>query len=348
MWKIEPETKLDFDDVLIKPKSSDLRSRADVELLQTFRFKHSNREWTGVPLMVSNMDTTGTIEMCRSLAPYKILTCLHKHYQPSDIPPDLDKDYFAISTGTSDRDKEKLREMMEQVDPHFIVIDVANGYTRSFLEYCRMIRDTYPQVTIIAGNVATPDFVELLLDEGRVDVVKCGIGSGSVCTTRIKTGIGVPQLSVALECGEAAENNAGHVVSDGGCRTPGDIVKALAAGSQFVMLGGMMAGHEQSGGEVVIENGEKYRLFYGMASKHAQEKHNGGLAEYRSSEGKLRKILDRGNVENTVKDILGGIRSACTYVGAGKVENLYENTTFIKVNNQINDVFDKPTYQLGS
>ena len=345
-WKVEHGEKLDFDDVLIKPQPSALSSRADVTLTRKMRFRHSNRTWEGIPLMVANMDTTGTIEMCRALTPYKIITCLHKHYDPTDIPADLNKDYYAVSTGISSKDKEKLVQIMERLSPHFVVIDVANGYTLGFLEYCKQLRQDYPQVTIIAGNVATPEFVESLLEEGGVDIVKCGIGSGSVCTTRIKTGIGVPQLSVALECGDAAEKKIGHIASDGGCRTPGDIVKALGAGAQFVMLGGMMAGHEESGGECIIEDGKRYRLFYGMASKYAQKKHNGGLADYRSSEGKLRKILDRGSVDHTVMDILGGIRSACTYVGARKLEDLSQRTVFIRVNNQINGVFDKPAYQM--
>ena len=337
--KIENDIKLDFSDVLIKPKRSNLYSRNQVKLERTFTFLHSKRTWTGIPLMVANMDTTGTFEIYNILKEYKIITCLHKHYNVEDYPIDLDPNYYTLTTGISDDDRNKLDSLIQRINPYFVVVDIANGYSQKFVDFCTKLRNDYPDLTIIAGNVATTDMVQELLISARVDIVKCGIGGGSVCSTRLKTGVGIPQLSVCGECSEVANGLDGHIVSDGGCKVSGDISKAFGAGAHFVMMGGMMAGHDESGGEIIEEDGIKYKMFYGMSSEYAQDKHNGGMAKYRSSEGKVKKIVYRGKISDTIDDILGGLRSTGTYMGAGRLKDFPKCCTFVKVNRQVNEVY---------
>jgi GMP reductase len=345
--RIINEVQLDFEDVLIMPKRSTLKSRSEVNLERTYHFMNSNQDWTGVPIMVANMDTTGTFEMARALFNYKIITCIHKHYKIKDWIDflsslnDNDFNYFSVSIGITDNDIELLNNIL-LVDNRirFICVDVANGYTENFIEKVRFIHKSNPSKIIIAGNVVSAEMVEELILSG-VDICKAGIGGGSVCTTRIKTGVGRPQLSTIIECADAAHGLKGFVVSDGGCKNSGDISKAFAAGADFVMLGGMMAGHDESAGDMVEENGVKYKEFYGMSSDTAMIKHRGEVAKYRASEGKRVLIKYRGPVENTINDVLGGVRSTCTYVGASKLKELSKRTTFIRVNKQSNEVFGK-------
>lgn len=344
--KIDNDLKLDFNDVLIKPKRSNLSSRSQVNLERTFTFLHSKKTWTGIPLMVANMDTTGTFEMYNVLREMHIITCLHKHYNIDDYPVNLDPNYYAISTGISDADKIKLDSLISKLNPMFVVVDVANGYSSGFVDFCSNLRKEYPDLTIIAGNVATGDMAQELLMSAKVDIVKCGIGSGSVCSTRLKTGVGMPQLSVCAECSEIANGLGGHMVSDGGCKLPGDIAKAFGGGAHFVMMGGMMAGHDESGGKLVEENGKQYKMFYGMSSEYAQDKHNGGMAKYRSSEGKVKKIPYKGEVSVTMQDILGGLRSTGTYMGASRIKDFPKCCTFVKVNRQVNEVYSNPEFDI--
>jgi GMP reductase len=289
--------------------------------------------------MVANMDTTGTFEIYNILKEYKIITCLHKHYNVEDYPIDLDPNYYTLTTGISDDDRNKLDSLIQRINPYFVVVDIANGYSQKFVDFCTKLRNDYPDLTIIAGNVATTDMVQELLISARVDIVKCGIGGGSVCSTRLKTGVGIPQLSVCGECSEVANGLDGHIVSDGGCKVSGDISKAFGAGAHFVMMGGMMAGHDESGGEIIEEDGIKYKMFYGMSSEYAQDKHNGGMAKYRSSEGHVKKIVYRGKISDTIDDILGGLRSTGTYMGAGRLKDFPKCCTFVKVNRQVNEVY---------
>ena len=348
--KFITEPKLDFEDVLLEPKRSDIASRSDVNIERTISFKHSGRKWTGVPIMTSNMDTTGTIEMYRVLRKYKMITCFHKFYKYDDLKPlydddELDPNYYMLSTGIREDDWMNTRYMIEAFEPYFLMIDVANGYSTKFIEFCRKVREEYPALTIFAGNVATGDMVQELILYAKVDVVKCGIGSGALCITRTKTGVGVPQLSVCVECSERANGIGGHIISDGGCTTPGDIAKAFCGGAHFVMLGGMFGGHFESGGDTVWEkvNGidTAYKLIYGMSSEYAQNKHYGQMAKYRSSEGKVRKIKVRGPVENTILDILGGLRSTATYIGTYRLKDFPKCATFIRLNRVLNHSLDK-------
>jgi GMP reductase len=343
--RIEYDVKLGFKDVMIRPKRSTLKSRSEVSLEREFKFLHSPITWEGVPIIAANMDTVGTFEMAKALAKNKLITALHKHYTIDDWNLFLEStkepitDYIAVSTGISKHDSNKLATIMEQHPQlNFICIDVANGYSEHFVTFVEKTRKLYPDKVIIAGNVVTGEMVEELLLSGA-DIVKVGIGPGSVCTTRIKTGVGYPQLSAIIECADAAHGLGGQIISDGGCVTPGDVAKAFGAGADFVMLGGMLAGHDESGGDIIEKNGKPYRKFYGMSSSTAMEKHVGHVAEYRASEGKTVEIPYKGKVETTLQDILGGLRSTCTYVGAQRLKELTKRTTFIRVSEQENQTY---------
>jgi len=345
--RIENDVKLGFTDVMIRPKRSTLKSRSQVSLEREFSFLHSDNKWSGVPIMAANMDTVGTFEMAEALATHKIFTAIHKHYTIEEWGEFVNGkdgsilDYVAVSTGTGKSDFEKIQTIFNNhSDLKFLCIDVANGYSEHFVRFVKRARATFPDKIIMAGNVVTGEMVEELLLAGA-DMIKVGIGPGSVCTTRVKTGVGYPQLSAIIECADAAHGLGGQIVSDGGCKIPGDVAKAFGGGADFVMLGGMLAGHYESGGETVEINGELFKQFYGMSSETAMNKHIGGVAEYRASEGKTVQIPFRGSVENTIKDILGGIRSTCTYVGASKLKELTKRTTFIRVQEQHNTVFSK-------
>jgi GMP reductase len=361
--RIEHDEKLDFSDVLIRPKRSILASRKDVDLNRTYFFKHSQKTWTGVPIMAANMDGVGTFSMAKVLQSSSLFTCLVKSYQLSDFEEnlsDLNTSAFAVSTGTNPKDLKRLKDILEKHPSiEFICIDVANGYSEHFGAFVAKVRQLYPNHTIIAGNVVTADMTQELILRGA-DIVKVGIGPGSVCTTRIQTGVGYPQLSAIIECADAAHGLGAHIISDGGCTCPGDVAKAFGAGADFVMLGGMFAGHDEGGGTVVSINldtlkrniktnepileEKKYVEFYGMSSQTAMVKHYGEVAEYRSSEGRTVIVPYKGNVNNTVKDILGGLRSTCTYVGASQLKHLSKCTTFIRTARQFNDIFVNPRY----
>ncbi|XP_030710517.1 GMP reductase 2 isoform X3 [Globicephala melas] len=311
MPHIDNDVKLDFKDVLLRPKRSTLKSRSEVDLTRSFSFRNSKQMYTGIPIIAANMDTVGTFEIAKVLCKFSLFTAVHKHYSleqwkefASQNPDCLE--HLAASSGTSSADFEQLGQIL----------------------------DAIPQ----AGNVVTGEMVEELILSGA-DIIKVGIGPGSVCTTRKKTGVGYPQLSAVMECADAAHGLKGHIISDGGCNCPGDVAKAFGAGADFVMLGGMLAGHSESGGELIERDGKKYKLFYGMSSEMAMKKYAGGVAEYRASEGKTVEMPFKGDVEHTIRDILGGIRSTCTYVGAAKLKELSRRTTFIRVTQQVNPIF---------
>lgn len=343
--RIENDLKLGFKDVMFRPKRSTLKSRSRVNLSRKFRFFHGNNEWSGIPIMAANMDTVGTFEMATSLFDKQLFTAIHKHYSLKqwetflETAPEGIEEHIAVSTGTGKRDADKLQAILKKHPKlKFICIDVANGYSEHFVNFVQQTRESNPTKVIIAGNVVTGEMVEELLLSGA-DIIKVGIGPGSVCTTRLKTGVGYPQLSAIIECADAAHGLGGQIISDGGCVTPGDVAKAFGAGADFVMLGGMLAGHDESGGKMIEKNGQQYKEFYGMSSAIAMVKHVGGIAEYRASEGKMVEVKYRGPVENTVNDILGGIRSTCTYVGASRLKELTKRTTFIRVSEQENTVY---------
>lgn len=349
MTTIKREPELDFEDVLLIPRTGTVNSRADVSLVRTVHFKNSGASWTGVPIMVSNMDTTGTFEMALALTQYQMFTCIHKHYLLEEwvsFVADVAKfrefpgrfnpyNHIAVTIGTSDEEVSRLRELID-IAPElaFINIDIANGYIPRLTETVRNVRELFPNKTIFCGNVVTGDRVEELMDAGA-DVVKVGIGSGSVCTTRIKTGVGRPQLSAVIDCAA----RPAHTISDGGCVHVGDIAKALAAGATFVMCGSMFAGHDECAGKDVVadEEGNLLIKYYGMSSEHAMYLHNGDVLSYRTGEGKVVTLSPKGPVERTVMDILGGLRSTCTYLGTDSIEGLQADAVFQTVRRQSNE-----------
>jgi GMP reductase len=345
--RIEADIKLDYQDVLFKPKRSTLTSRKDVDLTRTFKFYNSGKEWTGTPIMASNMDGVGTFAMAKVLQDKKMITVLRKHYSLDDwktaIGDGVKMKYLSVCTGTGviwDKDAPDYATMKAVLkkypDVPFICVDVANGYHENYADFIGRLRDQYPDKTIIAGNVITAEMTEELILKGA-DIVKCGIGPGSVCTTRLMTGVGVPQLSGIIECADAANGVGGHVIADGGCVYPGDVAKAFGAGAHFVMLGGMLAGHDESEGEII--NGKV--TFYGMSSDAAMAKHGRRKDGYRGAEGKVVQIPHKGSVDGTITEILGGVRSACTYIGAKRLKDMPKCATFVQVNNQVNNVYGK-------
>jgi GMP reductase len=335
--RIDNDVKLDFSDVLIRPKRSTLTSRKEVELERTFTFPHADGSWTGIPIVAANMDGVGTLSMMRSLAPLKMLVALHKHYQNEDYST-IEDEYAFVTIGIKERDEERLIKLIVKKTPRLICIDVANGYTERFVSFVAKVRSLAPQSIIMAGNVVTGEMTEELILSGA-DIVKVGIGSGAVCTTRAKTGVGYPQLSAIIECADAAHGLGGYVCADGGCTNPGDVAKAFGAGADLVMLGGMLAAHKESELEIIEKEGKQFIEYYGSSSRRAMEKHQGGVANYRAAEGKEVLLPFRGNVVDTVEEILGGLRSSCTYVGAKRLKELPKRTTFIRVNNQLNNIF---------
>ena len=377
--RLEEDIKLDYKDVLIRPKRSTLKSRSEVSLERRTKFRNyeppfphniEDYHYDGVPIMAANMDGVGTMEMADVLATGKIFTCLVKTYTAEQLikyfyGDGLDRtDYVAMSIGTSDHDYYKLEQVYAKCEDNlkYVCMDIANGYSDHFAQHVRKVRENFPHLVIIAGNVVTREMTEELILAGA-DIVKVGIGPGSVCTTRIQTGVGYPQLSAVIECGDAAHGLGGHIIADGGCTTPGDVVKSFAAGADFVMLGGLLAGHDEGGGEVIVKHyktdevtrnsvmggydpvydKKQFVQFYGMSSKSANDKHFGGLKDYRSSEGRTVLVPYRGSVADTVQEILGGIRSACTYAGAQKLKHLSKCTTFVRCTQTHNSVFESST-----
>ena len=345
--RIEEGMKLDYKDVLIRPKRSTLTSRSEVDVSRVLKYMNSNNTFDGVPIMASNMDAIGTFQMAKVFAKHRMIVVLHKYYsvkQLSDFYDNTSKrdlDTVFYSMGILEKDEKKLNSLLKEVSEDKIknvCIDVANGYTERFSGFVKKVRKKLPNTVIMAGNVVTGEMVEQLILSGA-DIVKVGIGPGSVCTTRKMTGIGYPQLSAVIECADAAHGVGGHICADGGCQVPGDVVKAFGAGADFVMLGAMLAGHTEAEEDTREKGGEKVMKYYGSSSKEAMDKHCGGVASYRASEGKSVEVPFKGSVENTIQDLLGGLRSACTYVGARKLKELPKRTTFVHVTQQLNPFF---------
>ncbi len=349
---IKPDMKLDYCDVLFEPQRNDMTSREDVNLVRTLKFPHTSTVWTGVPVMASNMDGVGTFSMAKALYPRKMLTVVRKHYTIDDWVAFMDEtecqymddiyNHMAVSTGTNAifdenaQDYVTLKHVMNRTNIPFICIDVANGYQQAFVDFCKRIRDEFPDKIIIAGNVVTANMVEELIRNGGVDVVKVGIGPGSACTTRLVTGVGVPQFSAVVECSSAAHGQDGHIIADGGCCEPGDVSKAFGGGADFVMLGGMLAGYDE--GEYEDCHNGRVR-FYGMSSEAAYEAHGHRKDGYRTTEGRVLELLYRGAVEKQIENVLGGVRSTCTYIGARRIKDMPRCAVFVLVNNTHNRVY---------
>jgi len=347
--RINTEPKLNFDDVLLEPKRSTLSSRKDVDMTRKFTFRNSGKVVNFLPIFASNMDGVGTFSMARVLQEHKMMTVITKSTTVDQwrqaVGNGVRLQSVSVCTGTNKMwdpeadDYQNMQEVLQSFpDIKFITVDVANAYHENFVDFIKRVRDEFPDKVIIAGNVVTPEMTEELIINGA-DVVKIGIGPGSVCTTRTMTGVGVPQFSAILDCADAANGVDGHIMADGGCVYPGDIAKAFGGGAHMVMIGGMLAGHDESEQQVIDGNVE----FYGMSSDRAREKHGKRKDGYRGNEGRYIKLPHRGPVQSTVEDILGGVRSACTYIGARRLKDMPKCASFVTVHNNINKVYERYT-----
>jgi len=347
--RIKEDIKLNFDDVLMEPKRSTLSSRRDVDMTRKFTFRNSGKVMQFTPIFASNMDGVGTFSMAKVLQEHKMMTVITKSTTVEQwrqaVGSGLRLQSVSVCTGTNkmwDPEAEDYKNMQDVLksfpDIKMITVDVANAYHQNFVDFIKMVRDEYPEKVIVAGNVVTPEMVEELIINGA-DMVKIGIGPGSVCTTRTMTGVGVPQFSAIVECADAANGVDGHILADGGCVWPGDIAKAFGGGAHAVMIGGMLAGHDESEQPVVDGKVE----FYGMSSDRAREKHGKRKDGYRGNEGRWISLPYRGAVNDTVEDILGGVRSAATYIGARRLKDMPKCATFVRVENNINRVYERYT-----
>jgi GMP reductase len=347
--RINTEPKLNFEDVLLQPKRSTLSSRRDVDMTRKFTFRNSGKIMNFTPIFASNMDGVGTFSMAKVLHEHKMMTVITKSTTldqwKTAVGNGVRLQSVSVCTGTNrmfDPDAQDYKNMQEVLksfpDIKMITVDVANAYHQNMVGFINKVREEYPDKVIVAGNVVTPEMTEELIINGA-DVVKIGIGPGSVCTTRIMAGVGVPQFSAIVECSDAANGVGGHIMADGGCVYPGDIAKALGGGAHMVMIGGMLAGHDESEHQVVNNKIE----FYGMSSDRAREIHGKRKDGYRANEGKLISLPYRGPVVNTLEDILGGVRSACTYIGARRLKDMPKCASFVTTNNVINRTYDQYT-----
>jgi len=347
--RINTEPKLNFEDVLLQPKRSTLSSRRDVDMTRKFTFRNSGKIMNFTPIFASNMDGVGTFSMAKVLQEHKMMTVITKSTTldqwKTAVGNGVRLQSVSVCTGTNrmfDPDAQDYKNMQEVLksfpDIKMITVDVANAYHQNMVGFINKVREEYPDKVIVAGNVVTPEMTEELIINGA-DVVKIGIGPGSVCTTRTMAGVGVPQFSAIVECSDAANGVGGHIMADGGCVYPGDIAKALGGGAHMVMIGGMLAGHDESEQQVVNNKIE----FYGMSSDRAREIHGKRKDGYRANEGKLISLPYRGPVVNTLEDILGGVRSACTYIGARRLKDMPKCASFVTTNNVINRTYDQYT-----
>lgn len=375
---------LDFSDVLMVPQPSELTSRRQVDIARTFKFKRrpGNIEYTGIPVVASNMDSIASFAMSEALNHFQMQCCLHKFHNTEENFENLANhlktvDGSVMTIGISNVDYEYFTRMFDTYrsdvewrtkGPFWVCIDVANGYTRSFREYISKVRENREEdLIIIAGNVVTKEMTINLIEAGA-DIVKVGIGPGAACITRKITGVGVPQFTAVEQCADGAHGAGGMIISDGGCKVVGDICKAIAVGADFVMLGGMLSGYEEcldpKFGISLVEKQrvewvaklysnypdgtpeprpeiftDKFVQFRGMSSREAMEEHYGEMASYRASEGKQVLVPYKGTVQDKLKEICGGLRSACTYLGARELKEVHRRATFVTVRRQLNNMF---------
>ena len=346
--RIEEEIKLDYSDVLLRPKRSTLSSRKEVILEREFKFYHSPKKWNGVPIMTANMASCGTFEMAKVLSKYKIITTFHKYYSIEDYREFFKEfnnpDYICYTLGIRDKDIEQLKEMIKTKlieNFSFVCIDVPNGYLQRFIQVIREVREMCPEHIIIAGNVVSNEMTEEIILNGA-DIVKVGIGGGAACTTRRMTGVGYPQLSAVIECSDAAHgisngNGVGLIIADSGTVYPSCIAKAYCGGADFVMSGAQFSGFEESGGETIEKNGKKYKEYYGSSSNKALKVNYGTKEAHRASEGRYTLIPYKGSIHSFLQDLFGSLRSTGTYIGARKLKEFSKRATFIRVNRQLNE-----------
>lgn len=350
--RILDDVKLDYQDVLLRPKRSTIESRKDVLLERTFTFYHSPKKWTGLPIMSANMATSGTFEMARVLSEYKMITTFHKYYSVSEYQAFFktfnDPDYICYTLGIREKDIAQLKLMKKKgllEKFSFICLDVPNGYLQNFLEVIKDVRKMCPKHIIIAGNVVTNEITEEIILAGA-DIVKIGIGPGAACTTRKMTGVGYPQLSAVIECADSAhgvanEKGVGRIIADGGQQFTSDIAKAFCGGADFNMCGSLFSGYEQSGGETVMKDGKKFKEFFGSSSNKAMNDFYGKKAEYRASEGRYVLVPHKGDLHDFIQELTGSLRSTATYIGARQLKEFPKRATFLKVNRQLTTYLEK-------
>ena len=351
--RIEDDIKLDYTDVLLRPKRSTLTSRKEVDLTRQFNFYHSKKTWQGIPIIASNMATCGTFKMARILSKYKMITAFHKYYTIKDYQEFFkdfnDPDYIIYTLGIRQEDIDKLKEMisLKLIDKFsFICIDVPNGYLERFPETIKLVRELCPNHIIIAGNVVTNEMTEQIILSGA-DIVKIGIGPGSVCTTRRMAGVGYPQLSAVIECADAAHGltngNGGYglVIADGGQQYPSCFAKAFCGGADFNMAGSLFSGFDESDGKLIEKDGKKYKEYFGSSSNKALLEYYGKKSDYRAKEGRYVLMPYKGPIETFIQDLFGALRSTGTYIGARKIKEFSKKATFIRVNHQITDYLEK-------
>jgi GMP reductase len=335
------DLKLDFSDVLIEPCESDIpltRKSVDIEI-----------EWldtTATPVIVSNMLSTGTYKIANILTPERIFTFIHKEYTVEQHINELekmkDRRFIAITSGVRLQDREKTIEVISKFpDIGIINVDIANVYAniQGMIDTIKLYREKFPNIQICAGNVATASPIQKFVKAGAT-LIKVGVGSGAACRTRSEVGTGVPQLSAIMDCYTEAQKYGAGIISDGGCVTAGDVCKAIGAGAKMVMVAGMVSKSEECDNIVEID-GKKYVNFYGLGSTTMYNRTNPTEQEYRPNEGRDLLIPCKGSIKSILKQIQGGLRSVCTYVGAENITQLYKRTTFVRVNNQINNSLAK-------
>lgn len=346
------DVKLDFSNVLIVPRKSNVISRKNVSLKKYMTFKTYNKtiHWEGVPIISSNMDTVTNLETFKILKRYDYISCFPKHYNAEwleTLPTELvNVNNYMLSCGINEEDVNILVKLVEALDKKnikvkFVCIDVANGYLDKVADVLKYLRETLKDVVLVAGNIVTPEGAIELVKSGA-NIIKTGIGSGSVCLTRLQTGVGYPQLSALSECYDVINRSGAYQISDGGIVHIGDIAKAYIGGADFVMMGGMFAGHTESPGTLHYDEktNEFYKAYYGMASEKAVNKYNDGMKNYRTYEGKEVKIKHKGEIKNTIENINGGLRSSCSYVNANNLYELRDNARFVRAYNTHNSVYE--------
>ena len=359
--KIYEQIELDFKDVLIKPKRSFINSRSETDVTREYKFKWCPRRIVGTGVITANMATVGTFEIAKHMMANKMFCCLHKHYSLDELITFISEndctEYVFLSMGLRDEDIKKMDEILTRYPDKCsnVCIDVPNAYIPRVKDLVIRMRKKYPDILLMVGNAVTAELVEDLILSGA-DIVKCGIGSGSACTTRRMTGVGRPQLSTIFECADVAHGIGGMICSDGGIVHIGDVSKAFGAGADFVMMGGFFAGCPEAAGDIITkkyqtnqidENGEfiieekQFKIFYGMSSEYAQKTHYCGMPSYRASEGRFVEVPLKPSIDRLLQDILGGLRSCMTYVGARRLKDISKCTTFYRVNTQLNTVFEK-------
>ena len=335
------DIKLDFDDVLIKPRKSIVpltRKSVNIEIPWLDKTAH--------PVVIANMPSTGTYEIAKHMTPMKVFTFIHKEYKVHEHRENLsmleDRSYIAITSGVRDKDVMRTIEIISGFeDIGMINVDIANVYANvsGMIKAIKTFKEHFPNILLCAGNICDKDLMQTLVDAGA-DYIKVGVGSGAACITRTEVGVGIPQWSAVRECYEESQKTGCRIISDGGCVTAGDVCKAIAAGADMVMIAGMVSSCYECSNMVEID-GQQYVNLYGLGSTKQYNIHTISEQEYRPNEGRDLMIPAKGHIKDIINQILGGLRSVCTYVGVSHITQLSSHAEFIVVNNTHNRSLEK-------